>query len=133
VLQVRLGTTDERVRLSHFTVLLGQQQGDATKVKILKVTLLNDTNANGAVDAGEPVLATQQAQGVVDTLTLDITPPLDLLPNTVAHLLVTLDINSATTLASVGPAAGLNAEGAMSGPLTQPVVMINGATISLAP
>src|SRR4029453_18555041 len=63
---------------------------------------------------GEPVLATQQAQGIVDTLTLTITPPLDLLPDTVAHLLVTLDINSTTTLASVGPAAGL------PGPRTSP-------------
>jgi outer membrane lipase/esterase len=114
VLQVRLSTTNETVRLSHFTILLGQQQGDVTKVKTLKATLLHDTNANGIVDAGEPVLATQQAQGIVDTLTLTITPPLDLLPDTVAHLLVTLDINSTTTLASVGPAAGL------PGPRTSP-------------
>jgi outer membrane lipase/esterase len=107
VLQVRLGTTNERVQLSRCTILLAQQQGDATRIKNLKATLFNDTNGNGVVDAGEPALATQQVQGPVDMLTLDITPPLDLLPQTVTQLLVTLDINSLATVASIEPASSL--------------------------
>jgi outer membrane lipase/esterase len=107
VLQVRLGTTAARVRLSQCTVALAQQQGDTTRVQTVQVTLFKDTNANGAVDAGEAVVATRQVQGLVDTLTLDITPPLDLLPNTVTHLLVTLEINRPLTAASAAPAAGL--------------------------
>src|SRR5262249_5571850 len=106
VLQVRLGTTNERVQLSRCTILLAQQQGDATRIKNLKATLFNDTNATGVVDAGEPALATQQVQGPADTLTLDITQPLDLLPQTVTQLLVTLEINSPATVASIEPAAG---------------------------
>ena len=106
VLQVRLGTTDEGVRLAHCTVSLVSNQGDAATVHTLKATLVQDTNANGIVDTGEAVLGTQQVQGLVDTLTLDINPPLDLLPQTVTHLLVTLDINSPATAASTAPAAG---------------------------
>lgn len=211
VLHVRLSTTNERVRLSRFTVRLAEQQGGATRVKTLKATLRHDTNANGTVDAGEVVLATRAVQGIVNTLTLPLTPPLDLLPNTVAHILVTLDINGAIVLANVGsatdrpgllpssggagrhlaliavfgsigmlglrgrrppsprfarvivalvvvwclaltscdtsnplepdargltvslPAAGLDAEGDMSGALNEPAASITGATISLVP
>jgi outer membrane lipase/esterase len=106
VLQVRLGTTDEGVRLAHCTVSLGSNQGDATRVHTLQATLVQDTNANGSVDAGDAVLGTQQVQGLVDTLTLALTPPLDLRPQTVTHLLVTLDINSPATTARAAPAAG---------------------------
>ncbi|HSX82983.1 MAG TPA: SGNH/GDSL hydrolase family protein, partial [Candidatus Saccharimonadia bacterium] len=108
VLQVRLGTTDGAVRLAHCTVSLLRNQGDATRVRTLKATLVQDANANGIVDAGEAVLGTQQVQGLVDTLTLDINPALELLPQTVTHLLVTLDINSPATAASAAPAAGLS-------------------------
>jgi hypothetical protein len=72
----------------------------------VQVTLVNDTNANATVDAGEAVIATRQVQGPVDTLTLDINPPLDLLPNTVTNLLVTLTIKSTHMAASTVPAAG---------------------------
>lgn len=108
VLHVRLSTINEPVRLSRVTVLLAQQQGDATRVKTLKATLLHDTNANGTVDAGEVVLATRAVQGLVNTLTLELTPPLALLPDTVAHLLLTLDINGAPVLASAGFATDLS-------------------------
>jgi outer membrane lipase/esterase len=108
VLQVRLGTTIERVRLSQCTIALTNPQGDATRVQTVQATLVNDTNANGIVDAGEAVVATRQMQGPVDMLTLDISPPLDLLPHTVTHLLVTLSINSTLTTASAAPAAGLS-------------------------
>jgi hypothetical protein len=108
VLQVRLGTTDEGVRLAHCTVSLVRNQGDATRVRTLKATIVQDANANGLVDADEAVLGTQQVQELVDTLTLDINPPLDLLPQTVTHLLVTLDINNPATTASAAPAAGLS-------------------------
>jgi hypothetical protein len=107
VLQVRLGTIDEGVRLAHCTVSFVRNQGDATRVRTLKATLVQDANANGIVDADEAILATQQVQGLVDTLTLDITPPLDLLPQTVTQLLVTLDINNAAMAARATPAAGL--------------------------
>jgi outer membrane lipase/esterase len=107
VLQVRLGTTDEGVRLAHCTVSLVRNQGDATRVRTLKATLVQDANANGIVDAGEAVLGTQQVQGLVDTFTLDINPPLDLLPQTVTQLLVTLEINSAATADRAAPAAAL--------------------------
>jgi outer membrane lipase/esterase len=107
VLQVRLGTIDEGVRLAHCTVSLVRNQGDATRIRTLKATLVQDANANGIVDADEAVLATQQVQGLVDTLTLDITPPLDLLPQTVTQLLVTLDINNPATAARATPAVGL--------------------------
>ena len=210
VLQVRLGTTTARVRLSQYTVALTNLQDDATRVQTMQATLINDTNANGTVDAGEAVVATRQVQGLADTLTLDINPPLDLLPNTVTHFLMTLTINSTHTAASAAPAsglpglhlasswpvwsvallvalgsigmlgrrapsqclswllvglvaggclvlmschssdqdnaaasaleftvsmpvAGLSATGAMSEPLTQPVVTIQGATLSIAP
>jgi hypothetical protein len=76
-------------------------------VQTAQVTVVNDTNANGTVDTGEAVVATRQVQGAVDALTLDISPPLDLLPNTVTHLLVTLSINSTLTAVSAVPAAGL--------------------------
>jgi hypothetical protein len=72
----------------------------------VQATVVNDTNANGTVDAGEAVVATRQVQGPVDMLTLDISPPLDLLPNTVTNLLVTLAINSPPTAASAALAAG---------------------------
>jgi hypothetical protein len=107
VLQVRLGTTTERVRLSQCTVALTNLQGDATRVQTMQAALINDTNANGTVDAGEAVVATRQVQGLADTLTLNLNPPLDLLPNTVTHFLVTLTINSALTAASAAPASGL--------------------------
>jgi phospholipase/lecithinase/hemolysin len=211
VLQVRLGTPAERVNLSQCTIALTKQQGDATRLQTVQVTLVNDTNANGTVDADEAVVATRQVQGPVDMLTLDISPPLALLPNTVTNLLVTLTINSTRTAVSAAPAtgqpglrlasswpawsvallalgsigmlgrraasqclswllvglvgggclvlmscnssdhdnaaastsafeftvnmpvAGLSATGAMSGPLTQPVATIQGATLSIAP
>src|SRR5262245_57651757 len=107
VLQGRLGTTDEGVRLAHCTISLVSNQGDATRVRTLKATLVQDSNANGIVDAGEAVLGTQQVQGLVDTLTLDINPPLDLPPQTVTQLLVTLEINNPMTAASAAPAAAL--------------------------
>ena len=102
VLQVRVGTADETVRLTHGTISLA---GQANGVRTLQASVVQDTNANGAVDAGEAVLATRQVQGLVDTLTLDFTPPLALPPQTVTHLLVTLDINSAALAASATPAA----------------------------
>jgi hypothetical protein len=108
VLQVRLGTTIERVHISQCTITLTNPQGDATRVQTVQATLVNDTNANGIVDAGEAIVATRQVQGPVDMLTLDISPPLDLLPHTVTHLLVTLSINSTFTAASAAPAAGLS-------------------------
>jgi hypothetical protein len=43
VLQVRLGTTTERVRLSQCTIALTNQQGDATRVQTVQATLVNDT------------------------------------------------------------------------------------------
>jgi phospholipase/lecithinase/hemolysin len=107
VLQVRLGTTDEEVHLAHCTISLVRNQGDATRVRSLKATLVQDANANGIVDAGEAVLGTQQVQGLVDTLTVDINQPLALLPQTVTHLLVTLDIDSPATAAHAAPAVGL--------------------------
>jgi outer membrane lipase/esterase len=106
VLQMRLGTPTARVHLSQCTLALTNQQGDATRLQTVQVTLVNDTNANATVDAGEAVIATRQVQGPVDTLTLDINPPLDLLPNTVTNLLVTLTINSTHMAASTVPAAG---------------------------
>jgi outer membrane lipase/esterase len=107
VLQLRLGTTDEEVRLAHCTISLVRNQGDATRVHTLKATLVQDANANGIVDAGEAVLGTQQVQGLVDTVTVDINPPLALLPQTVTQLLVTLDINNPATAARAAPAADL--------------------------
>jgi outer membrane lipase/esterase len=107
VLQVRLGTTDEEVHLAHCTLSLVRTQGDATRVRTLQATLVQDANANGSVDAGEAVLGTQQVQGLVETVTVDITPPLALLPQTVTQLLVTLDIDSPAMAAHAAPAAGL--------------------------
>jgi outer membrane lipase/esterase len=107
VLQVRLGTTDEEVRLTHCTISLAGQQGEATGVRTLKATVVQDTNGNGSVDAGEGVLATHQAQGLVDTLTVEFNPPLALPPQTVTQLLVTLDINGPASVASATPVTGL--------------------------
>ena len=107
VLQVRLGTTDEEVRLTHCTISLSRPPGEATGVRTLKATVVQDTNANGIVDAGEAVLATHQAQGLVDTLPLAFNPPLALPPQTVTQLLVTLDINSPASMASATLATGL--------------------------
>jgi hypothetical protein len=107
VLQVHLGTIDEEVDLAHCTISLVRNQGDATRVQTLKATIVQDANANGIVDAGEAVLGTQQVQGLVETVTVDLNPPLALLPQTVTHLLVTLDINSPATMAHTAPAAGL--------------------------
>jgi len=107
VLQVRLGTTGERVLLSQCTIALTKPQGDTSRVQTVQATLVNDTNANGTVDDGEAVVATNQVQGLPDTLTVNISPALELLPNTVTHLLVTLAINSTPTAASATPAAGL--------------------------
>jgi hypothetical protein len=102
---VRLGTTDAGVRLEQGTITLARQQGETTGVRTLQATIVQDTNANGVVDVGEAVLATQQVQGLVDTLTLEFNPPLELPPHTVTHLLVTLAINSPTLAASATPVA----------------------------
>jgi outer membrane lipase/esterase len=107
VLQVRLGTTDEAVRLTHCTVSLTGPQGVATGVRTLQATVVQDTNANGTVDAGEAVVATRQIQGLPDTLTLEFNAPLDLSPQTVTQLLVSLDINSPASGASATLAADL--------------------------
>jgi phospholipase/lecithinase/hemolysin len=106
VLQVRLGTTDEAVRLTQCAVSLSGQQGVATGVRTLKASVVQDTNANGTVDADEAVIATRQVQGLVDTLTLEFNPPLTVLPQTVTHLLITLDINSPVSVASATLATG---------------------------
>jgi outer membrane lipase/esterase len=105
VLQVRLGTTDEAVRLTHCTISLTGEQSMATGVHTLKATVVQDTNANGIVDAGEAVVATRQVQGLMDTLSLEFNVPLDLPPQTVTQLLVTLDITSAASVASATPVA----------------------------
>ena len=104
MLQVRLGTADEAVRLTHCTISLAGHL--ANGVRTLKASVVQDTNANGTVDAGEAVIATRQVQGLVDTLTLDFNPPLALPPQTVTHLLVTLDINSPALSASATLATG---------------------------
>jgi hypothetical protein len=76
-------------------------------VRTLRATVVQDTNANGMVDAGEAVVATHQVQGLTDTLTFAFDPPLTLPPQTVTHLLVTLDINSPASVASATLATGL--------------------------
>ena len=94
VLQVRLGTGPEAVRLTQVTLNFAEQSGPATLVQTLRVRLINDANANGTLDTGETVLATQTHAGIAATLALDLTTPLEIPANATAHLVTILDINA---------------------------------------
>jgi phospholipase/lecithinase/hemolysin len=100
VLHVRLSTGGEMVNLSGVRVAFTDQEGDAALVETLRARLIDDANGNGQFDAGETVLATREAAGVVDTLDLEVIPPLELLPDTSVQLLVTLDLSPDTGMAS---------------------------------
>jgi outer membrane lipase/esterase len=99
VLQARLGTGTETVRLTHVSVDFTTPTGPASQVEQLRVRLINDANANGQFDAAEAILATAESAGVVASIPLEVTPPLDIPAISTAHLVVLLDINS--------PAAGV--------------------------
>jgi outer membrane lipase/esterase len=94
VLQVRLRTGPEMIRLTSVTVAFAEQAGSAALVETMRVNLLHDVNGNGQADVDEPVLATREIPAVVEMLTVDVTP-LDISPAAVQHLLVLLDINTA--------------------------------------
>jgi hypothetical protein len=70
--------------------------GQARLVDTLQVRFMNDINANGQVDAGEPVLATGVVTGALAALPVDISPPLDIPAASTVNLLAVLDINSPT-------------------------------------
>jgi outer membrane lipase/esterase len=99
VLQVRLGTGTEIVHLTHVSVDFTTPVGPASQVQHVRVQLINDANANGQFDAAETILATAESAGVVASIPLEVTPPLDIAAISTAHLVVLLDINS--------PAAGV--------------------------
>jgi hypothetical protein len=99
VLQVRLGTSTEVVHLTHVSVDFTAPVGPASQVQHIRVQLINDANANGQFDAAEAILATAESAGVVASIPLEVTPPLDIPAISTAHLVVLLDINS--------PAAGV--------------------------
>jgi hypothetical protein len=94
VLQLRLRTGPEMIRLTSVTVAFSEQAGNEALVETMRVSLIHDVNGNGQMDVNETVLATREIPEVVETLTLDVTP-LDISPASVQHLLVTLDINTA--------------------------------------
>jgi outer membrane lipase/esterase len=96
VLQVRLGTNAQMARITGVTLNFSERQGDATLLESLRARLIQDTNANGRFDTDEAVLATQTVQNIVAGLTLNLTQPLEVAPETTQNLLVTLDINPAT-------------------------------------
>lgn len=96
VLQVRLGTTSQRVRITGVTLNFSERRGDTVLLESLRARLIQDTNANGRFDTGEAVLATQTVQNIAAELTLDLTRPLVINPETTQHLLVTLDLNTST-------------------------------------
>jgi outer membrane lipase/esterase len=99
VLQARLGTGTETVRLTHVSVDFTTPTGPASQVEQLRVRLINDANANGQFDAAETIVATAESAGVVASIPLEVTPPLDIPATATTHLVVLLDIN--------GPAPGL--------------------------
>jgi phospholipase/lecithinase/hemolysin len=96
VLQLRLGTGTDVVHLTQVTIDFTEQMGQARLVASLQVRFINDLNANGQVDAGEPVLATGVAAGALATLPVEITAPLDIPVGSTVNLLAVLDINSPT-------------------------------------
>ena len=97
VLQVRLGTGAEMVRLTHVSVDFTAPTGQASRVQHLRVQLINDANANGQFDAAETILATAESAGVVASMPLEVTPPLDIPAISTTYLVVLLDINNPTT------------------------------------
>ena len=96
VLQVRLGTGAEIVRLTRVSVDFTAPTGQASRVQHLRVQLINDANANGQFDAAETILATAEGAGLVASIPLEVTPPLDIPAISTTHLVVLLDINSPT-------------------------------------
>jgi phospholipase/lecithinase/hemolysin len=96
VLQVRLGTGAEIVHLTRVSVDFTAPVGPASQVQHLRVQLINDANANGQFDATETILATGESAGVVPSIPLEVTPPLDIPATSTTHLVVLLDINSPT-------------------------------------
>jgi phospholipase/lecithinase/hemolysin len=105
VLQVRLGTTSQRATITGVTLNFSERRGDTTLLESLRARLIQDTNANGRVDTDEVVLATQTVQNIAAELTLDLTRPLVINPETTQNLLVTLDINTSTGTTRAKPAS----------------------------
>jgi outer membrane lipase/esterase len=95
VLQVRLRTAGEMIRLTRVTLAFADRMGDDERIEMLRTHLINDTNGNGQRDAGENVLATAEIQRAVETLPMDVMPSLEIPPESEVRLLVTLDVNAA--------------------------------------
>jgi hypothetical protein len=106
VLQVRLGTTSERVQITRIALNFSARRGDPTLLESLRARLIQDTNANGRFDTGEAILATRTVQNIAAGLTLDLTRPLEIAPARTRHLLVTLDINNSTGATGANLASG---------------------------
>jgi hypothetical protein len=96
VLQVRLGTGQDMVRLTSMRIDFAAPIGQAGLVQGLRVQLLHDTNMNGHLDAEETILATGESPGVGASFRLDLTPALHIPPASTAHLVVLMDISSTT-------------------------------------
>jgi hypothetical protein len=105
VLQVRLGTNSQMARITGVTLNFSERQGDTTLLESLRARLIQDTNTNGRFDTGEAVLAIQTVQTIAAGLTLNLTSPLVIDPETTQHLLVTLDINPSTGTTRIDQAA----------------------------
>ncbi|MGE3539612.1 MAG: SGNH/GDSL hydrolase family protein [Candidatus Tectimicrobiota bacterium] len=116
VLQARLSTGEEAVTLRSITLESGRPMQQATRVQTLRLRISQDSNGNGSVDAGEPVLATAELPGATGTLPLTLPTPFTLPANSTTHLVVSLDINSPASTAALQSPAPTSVRTAQSTP-----------------
>ena len=115
VLQVRLLTAAQEATIDTISIGFGgriidedsntedlgdEVLGDVDLVDTMRVRIFADTNANGVLDPGETVLGSQSASEFVSTLTIDLSPPLNLPPDSDTVLTVTLDLNASDIAAA---------------------------------
>jgi hypothetical protein len=83
--------------------------GEASTITLLRVRAVNDTNGNGAVNGGEPVLANEAIDPGTASVTLTLDPELVIQPDSTVNLLIALNVSTvpgaaAATRTSLSPA-----------------------------
>jgi hypothetical protein len=102
VLQARIATGFEDVDVTSVTVSFEAITGNAADISRMQVTLVADANGTGQFDTGEVVLGREARNSFAASLTLNFTPPLRVPLTSQNHLLVLVDINTATGTSTSG-------------------------------
>ena len=102
VLQARIATGFEDVDVTGVTAAFEAITDNAADITQMRVTLVADANGNGQFDAGEVVLGREARNSFAASLTLNFTTPLRVPLTSQNHLLVLLDINTATGASTSG-------------------------------